>query len=338
MTGRRFGPRPASVRAAGAGAARRHAAAAAIAVAAALAAMALATPAAAQDMEPRAYSSSPVGLNFVVAGIGNTQGALLFDPTVPIDDARADLNLGSLGYARTFDLAGRQALLGGGVVYARGVLDGLVGGSERTTGRSGLTDLRLKLSVNLVGPSAMTREQFVKAPRRTVFGASLTVQAPTGQYDSSRLVNLGLHRWGFKPEVGVSVPVGRWFLDAYFGAWFYTPNDDFYPGDSTRRQDPLVAVQGHASYTFRSLAWVAFDATWYGGGASTVDNGEPSTRQSNTRIGATGSIPVTRRQSIKIAAGTGASSRAGSDFDTYTAGWQFAWFDPKAPVRPAGAD
>jgi hypothetical protein len=304
---------------------------------AALAAIALAPPAAAQDMEPRAYSSSPIGLNFIATGIGNTQGALLFDPTVPIEDARANLNLGTFGYARTFDLAGRQALLGGGMAYARGVIDGLVAGSERTTGRSGFADLRLKLSVNLVGPPAMTREQFVTAPHKTVFGASLTVQAPTGQYDSSRLINLGLHRWAFKPEVGVSVPVGRWFLDAYFGAWFYTPNDDFYPGDSTRTQKPLTAVQGHASYTFKSRAWVAFDATWYGGGESTVDNGEPSTRQSSTRVGGTGSIPVTRRQSIKIAASTGAAVRTGTNFDTYTVGWQFAWFDPKVPVRPAGA-
>jgi hypothetical protein len=325
VTGRRFLPLPASVRAAGALAAS------------VLAAAVLAAPAAAQDMEPRAYSSSPIGLNFLAAGIGNTQGALLFDPTVPVEEAHADLNLGSLGYARTFDLAGRQALLGGGMVYARGVLDGLVAGTDRTTGRSGLSDLRLKLSVNLVGPPAMRREQFVKAPHKTVFGASLTIQAPTGQYDRSRLINLGLHRWAFKPEVGVSVPVGRWFLDAYFGAWFYTPNDDFYPGDSTRRQDPLTAVQGHASYTFKSRAWVAFDATWYGGGAATVDDGEPSTRQSSTRVGGTGSVPITRRQSIKIAASTGAAVRTGTNFDTYTVGWQLAWFDPRVPVAPAAA-
>jgi hypothetical protein len=296
---------------------------------------ALAAPAVAQELEPRAYSSSPVGLNFLAAGIGNTQGALLFDPTVPIEDARANLNLGTLGYARTFSLAGRQALMGGGMAYARGVLDGLVGGTERTSGRSGFADLRFKVSVNFVGPGAMTREQFAKAPRRTIFGASLTIQAPTGQYDSSRLINLGQHRWAFKPEIGVSVPVGRWFLDAYAGVWFYTPNDDFYPGDSTRRQDPLTAIQGHASYTFKSRAWVSFDTTWYGGGQSTVDDGEPSTRQSNTRIGGTGSIPVTRRQSIKIAASTGASARVGSNFDIYTVGWQLAWFDPRVPVRPA---
>lgn len=321
MTDRRLIPLPAS--AAGALAAL------------ALAVMALAAPAAAQDMEPRAYSSSPIGLNFIAAGIGNTQGALLFDPTIPIEDAHANLNLGTLGYARTFALAGRQAIMGGGMAYVRGSLDGLLDGSERQIGRSGLADLRFKVSINLVGPGAMTREQFAQAPRRIIVGTSLTIQAPTGQYERTHLINIGTHRWAFKPEVGLSVPVGRWFLDAYLGAWFFTPNDEFYTGDSTRSQKPLTSVQGHASYIFKSHAWVAFDATWYGGGQSTVDDGEPSARQSNSRIGGTGSIPVTRRQSIKIAASTGASTRTGSDFDTYTMGWQFAWFDPRVPVRPA---
>ena len=51
----------------------------------------------AQEMEPRAYSSSPVGANFLAVAVGNTQGAILFDPTLPITDVQADLNLGSLG-------------------------------------------------------------------------------------------------------------------------------------------------------------------------------------------------------------------------------------------------
>jgi len=294
----------------------------------------LAGAALAQDMEPRAYSSSPVGMNFLAVAAGNTRGAILFDPTVPITDARADLNLASIGYARSFGLGGRQGLVAGGFSYARGDLEGKVSAVERRTGRSGLADMRLRVSLNLVGPGAMTREQFAMAPRKTVLGVSLTIQPPTGQYDDARLINVGTGRWAFKPEVGVSVPVGRWFLDAYAGAWFFTTNDEFYPGDSMRRQDPLYAAQAHASYTFKSRAWLAFDATWYAGGEATVDGGPPSARQNTTRLGGTFSIPVTRRQSIKVAANTGASARTGSDFNTGIVGWQFAWFDRSSTRRP----
>jgi len=288
----------------------------------------------AQDMEPRAYSSSPVGMNFLASSIGNTRGGILFDPTVPITDASANLNLGSLGYARSFGVGGKQGLVSGGFSYVRGDLQGLVGNVERHTGRSGLADMRVRASLNFVGPGAMTREQFAKAPRKTIVGVSLTVQAPTGQYADDRLINIGTNRWAFRPEVGVSVPVGRWFLDAYAGVWLFTANSDFYPGGSTRTQDPLYAAQAHASYTFKSRAWVAFDATWYAGGEATVDDGAPSTRQDTTRLGGTFSIPVTRRQSIKVAASTGASTRVGSDFDTYLVGWQVAWFDRPAAPHP----
>ena len=281
----------------------------------------------AQEMEPRAYSSAPLGTNFLAVAVGNTQGGVLFDPTVPITDVQADLNLASLGYARSFGIGGRQGLVSGGFTYVRGDLEGFVSEEARRAGRSGLADMRLKASLNLLGPGAMPRGTFATAPRKTIVGVSLTVQAPTGQYDETRLINLGTNRWAFKPEVGVSVPAGRWFLDLYAGAWFFTSNDDFYPGESTRRQEPLGSLQAHASYTFKSRAWLAFDATWYGGGESTIDGGPSSSRQSTTRLGGTGSIPLTANQSIKISASTGATARTGSDFDTYLLGWQVMWFD-----------
>ena len=259
---------------------------------------------------------------------GNTKGEVLFDPTVPVTDVEANLNLATAGYARTIGIGGRQGLVGIGFAYALGDIEGEVFEETQRVERSGLADLRLRMSVNFVGPPAMTREEFAKAPRKTILGGSLTIQPPTGQYDGTKLINLGTNRWAFKPEVGISVPVGRWFLDAYVGVWLFTNNEDFFPGEATRRQDPLTTAQAHAGYTFASRAWFALNATWYGGGASTIDAGSPSERQSNTRVGGTFSMPLTPRQSIKFAASTGVSARTGSDFDTYLVGWQFAWFDP----------
>ncbi len=215
-----------------------------------------------------------------------------------------------------------------------GLVDGNVAEQAQQIRRSGLADLRVKLSVNLLGTKAMSREEFVKAPKKTILGVSLTVQAPTGQYDPTKLINLGTNRWSFKPEVGVSVPVGRWYLDAYLGAWFFTNNDQFYTGNSTRRQDPMTVLQGHASYVFKSRAWLAIDATWYGGGASTVDSNPPSARQSNSRFGATFAAPLVKGHSLKFAASTGATTRTGTDFDTLLVTWQFMFFDrPKATQR-----
>jgi len=299
----------------------------------ALAVFACALSARAQEMEPRSYSPSPIGANFIVAALSNSRGGVLFDPSLPITDVDANLDSASFGYARSIRIGRLQGQVAGAIPYVIGNVEGNVAEQARRIRRSGLGDVRLKMSLNLLGTKAMSREEFAKAPKKTILGVSLAVQAPTGQYDPTKLINLGTNRWAFKPEVGVSVPVGRWFLDAYLGAWFFTNNDQFYTGNSTREQNPLTVFQAHASYVFKSRAWLAIDGTWYGGGASTVNSNPPSERQSNSRFGATFAAPITHGQSIKFALSTGASTRTGSDFDSIVVAWQFMFFDRTPRAR-----
>jgi hypothetical protein len=82
----------------------------AVIVLAALASVPAARPARAQDMEPRAYSNSPTGANFLVLGYARSTGEVLFDATLPLTDVNADLNAGILGLGRT---AERSASLDG---------------------------------------------------------------------------------------------------------------------------------------------------------------------------------------------------------------------------------
>jgi len=59
-----------------------------------LAFLVLATPARAQSLDPRSFVNTPVGINFIVGGYTYQSGNVLFDPTVPLEDARSALNLG----------------------------------------------------------------------------------------------------------------------------------------------------------------------------------------------------------------------------------------------------
>ena len=58
-------------------------------------------------------------------------------------------------------------------------------------------------------------------------GVSVTVAPPLGQYDSTKLINLGTNRWSVRPELGVSREIGQWVVEAMAGVWVFTDNTDF---------------------------------------------------------------------------------------------------------------
>ena len=62
----------------------------------------------AQDLEPRAFANTPVGLNFLIGGYAYSKGAVGTDPAVPIEDAQVKVNSAVLAYVRTLDLWGRS--------------------------------------------------------------------------------------------------------------------------------------------------------------------------------------------------------------------------------------
>ena len=288
------------------------------------AALLLSNKCGAQELEPRAYSASPVGINFIGAGYSYSFGSIVFDPTIPITNGHADISAITLGYGRTFGLFGRQFLATIGIPYAWGPLTGDVSGTAHEITRSGFADVRGKLSVNLVGDPALSPKQFFRhPPSQVTVGASVGIQAPTGQYDPAFLINIGTHRWAFKPELGFSWNShARLYLDFYAGCWFFTDNNDGYPGGVVKTQDPLVSLQAHVSYTIIPRLWAAIDGTWYSGGAAHTNGGPPILPQNNTRLGATVSWGFTRTQSFKAAFVRGTTVRTGTDFTIMSLAYQ----------------
>ena len=78
---------------------------------------ALAFPARAQDIEPRAYSNAPIGVNFLVAGYAYTRGGLAFDSSAPITNPDLRTSSAVVGFATVLDLWGKSAKLDAIVPY-----------------------------------------------------------------------------------------------------------------------------------------------------------------------------------------------------------------------------
>jgi hypothetical protein len=277
-----------------------------------------------QDLEPRAYTNIPVGINFILAGYAYSSGGVLFDPAVPLDNAHIKIDGTVFAYARSIKVGHMSGKIDMILPYAW--LSGTADFQGQTVSRfvTGLGDPRVRMSVNFIGAPALTLSEFKDYKQNLVVGASFQMYLPFGQYDPDRLVNIGTNRYSFKPELGISKTLGHFQLELTGGASFYTVNNKFYQG-KTRSQDPIGSLQGHVEYNFKRGAWAAIDGTYYWGGSSTLDGNKGDDLQKNTRLGCTMALPLNRHHSLKLYYSTGVSTRTGSDFDLIGALWQYRW-------------
>jgi hypothetical protein len=283
-----------------------------------------ATAARAQDIEPRQYSNTPVGVNFLVSGYSYTQGGLAFDGSLPLTNPHLETNSGVLGFARSLDLWGHSGKIDAGVPYTW--LSGSADYVDQTLQRTvnGFGDPVFRLSVNLYGAPALQMKDFAAYHQDLIVGAALQVSVPWGQYDDSRLVNIGTNRWFFKPSVGASKAIGPWILEATVAATLFTDNTDFF-GGNLRAQDPLYSMQGHLIRSFRAGMWGALDATYFWGGSTSINGTARNDLERNWRVGATFTMPLNVRNSIKLAASDGVSARTGNNYSQVGVYWQYRW-------------
>lgn len=280
----------------------------------------------AQDLDPRAYMRVPIATTTVFSGFAFSHGGVVTDPTLPIDNIKANVQALSFGVSRTFNFLGNTSQVLVVLPYSWAQVSGDLAEQYTEITRSGMADTRLRFTTLLIGGKAGTLQEIAKAPKKTILGLGLNVVVPTGEFFPEKLINLGTNRWAFRPELALSQPLGkRWLVDVYSGLWLFTNNNSFFPGTSVRSQEPMGAFQTHISYNINPILWVAFDATFYVGGRSSIDNSFRDDRQENSRLGVTAVIPTGKTTSFKFAASTGAVVRIGQDFTTYSVGWQKTW-------------
>jgi len=282
-----------------------------------------ASPVSAQELEPRAYRTIPVGLNFVLFTYIYSSGNVVTEPAAPLQDLDLDVSIFGVSYLRSLGLFGRSSSFSISVPY------GIISGSGRFQGelvedsRSGAAATRMRLVVNLLGGPAMTPKEYAEFGQRRNLGVSLTMIPPSGQYDTTRFINFGTNRWAFKPEIGYSSIKGRWILDAALGVWLFTTNDNYV--GLKREQDPIGSIQAHLSYNFTPRIWMALDVNYFTGGRSKLGGLERSDLQRNSRVGLTLSLPLKPRHSLRLAAETGAFTNIGADFDRLLISYLYRW-------------
>jgi len=277
-----------------------------------------------QELEPRTYANIPVNMNFLAVGYGHSSGNVLLDPSLPIEDLDADTNYAFIRYTRSLGLFGNTAKVKALLPYAWGQYEGRVDGTPGERKTSGVGDAVLGLDVSFLGAPALSAGKFDKYRQKTIMGASVRVVAPTGDYDNTKIINIGSNRWAFKGELGASRQLGKWTLELAGALWAFTDNTDF-KGGLTLSQDPFCAVKTHAIYTFKPGFWLGFGVGYGEGGRTKIEGVKRDTYQRNWRFGGMLSYPIDQNHGLNFVYVTGIRNGSGGDFDSFAVAYQYAW-------------
>jgi len=253
-------------------------------------------------------------------------GEYPFGPrAVPIEDLNSHIHAFAGAYVRAISLFGHAGKIDVLVPIAAGDWEGLLEGEKATRKIDGFGDPRVRLSVNFVGAPALRGSEFRSYQQKTIVGASIQVIVPAGQYDPARLINLSSNRWTFRPQIGMSHRRGKWFVESYLGAWFFTTNPDFFGGQKLT-QRPLFVGKLHLIRTLtRGGIWVTIGVGYGIGGRTSLDDVPKDTRISTFRFGVALAVPIGIQHSLKFVLDSGVRLERGPDFDAIAVSYQYRW-------------
>lgn len=206
---------------------------------------------------------------------GNTNP---FDPSHHIlKDADISATLALLGYAHTFSLFDRSALVA--IMMPVGDISSnvVLGGITSSQSARGFGDPMVEFDINVIGPKAQKNLADVM---RYEPGFSVDLLAdlalPIGEYNNDQTINLGQNRWYGRfgmPVIwqfGPWVPGRRTTLELLPSVWLFGNNNDYV--GQTLETDPIFQLDAHITRDLAEALWASLDCVWFTGGKATINN------------------------------------------------------------------
>jgi hypothetical protein len=260
----------------------------------------------AQQDGPRGYLLTPAGTNaailanvFVDANQTPDQGPVVVD-----SDIQSFVTLPL--YAHPLTITGNVAS-----VFAAqpiGTVDGSVniGGTTVSNTSSGLGDFAVGAMFGLVGMPALSVEEYVAHQPGFSLAGVIAVSAPTGEYDSGEIFNLGQNRWLFRASLPIVYAMGKSLVDPELTTFeltpavtFFTPNESPF-GANRQTQDPLFQVEAHITRNLNSKVWVSADLGYFYGAEGTTDGVSDDNARMNVNLGGTVGVSINASMQMQL--------------------------------------
>jgi len=229
----------------------------------------------AQGEGPRVYLLAPVDFNALSMTYMDMSSNLNFAGNILIPDAKINSEVLAINYNRFFSIGDRFAELW--ITGIFGSVDGRVSGTPLGTlsaDESGMGDPYFALRIGMIGAPALQPTEFVKHKQSFQMSALAGLTLGAGDYDSSRVLNLGTGRSSLRLGLPMVVPFGderpATWLEIIPNIYVYEENDDPF-GASNREQDPLLVLESHLTHNFTPQFWAGIDLRYQRGGETTTD-------------------------------------------------------------------
>lgn len=291
----------------------------------ALAALHLPWRASAQFNDPHAYDNTPVGTNQLELAYTYVHANASIDTSLIIAGAKFNLNQGIVDYTHYFGLLHRLMWVEAALPIAG--LGGSISGTNIRGSTTGAGDSSYQAAMLLKGGPALSVAQFKDYKPTTTLGVSFAVTAPTGSYQSNKILNLGSNRWSFKPELALSYPFGpdqKWQFDAYANASFFTGNTS-YRGGQTLRQEPLPGLEGHISYALNDSVWASLDSRYSFHGVTLVNGVNQNNAQQNFILGSEMNVSLNSRNALVFAFAKALVHQNGPALTGFSVKYDYVW-------------
>jgi hypothetical protein len=283
----------------------------------------------AQELEPRALTNLPKGLNFATIGYAYASGNTLMDPALPLKDFNGKLNTIVFAYAKSVNFFGASGKVDAILPLTGGDFNGMFDGEEFSDSYTGFGDLRIRASVNFTGAPSIEPSEFKDYDQKVVSGLAMQIIIPTGNYKKEQLPNLGSNRWALRMNYGISSTLDMWILEGHVGAWLFSSNNDFL-GNNKLEQKPLWVLKGNIIRQFRNNGmWLAFSMGYGYGGQTDINNVRRDATISQLRLGLAYALPILKKNTLKFTVGSGIRFQEGGDFDLLGVTFSRKWLDKK---------
>ncbi len=225
----------------------------------------------------RAYHLRPEGSSDLSLTMTLTQAAGTADFGGGVETT--DLGVGVLtpAYRHIFDVMGNTGT----------VLIGMPVGAMSFSSSAGTIDVATDIAqgdlfvggvFGLVGAPSLSVMEYVQYKPGFQASAAARLFLPTGDYDPTRMVNLGGNRWSLEASLPISFALGETMIDPNLMTFEVRPvvqifgdNEDPFGGADVTSQAPIFSVEGHVTRNFGNSVWAAIDGYYETGGERSAD-------------------------------------------------------------------